>query len=100
VHVVWGIIASLAALHLPLILFVPWPIKWIPAIGILPIAVLDCLIILGVGRTGPIKKPHTAFWSDGGLTVHNPDLSSSVRVDGPSGNWKFEGARFLLRFSC
>jgi len=43
----WGVIVFLLILHVPLILFVPWPSRWIPAIGILPIGVLDCLIFLG-----------------------------------------------------
>jgi hypothetical protein len=43
----WITITALLALHFPLILFVPWTSSWIPAVGIWPLAVLDCAIILG-----------------------------------------------------
>jgi hypothetical protein len=43
----WITIAGLLALHVPLILYVPWTNRWIPAVGILPIGVLDLAIILG-----------------------------------------------------
>ncbi|HEX3437686.1 MAG TPA: hypothetical protein VHT24_13035 [Pseudacidobacterium sp.] len=37
-----------AALHLPLILFVPWTTKWIPAILIAPIGIADLYLMLWV----------------------------------------------------
>jgi hypothetical protein len=43
----WITIACLLALHVPLILDVPWTSRWIPAVGIFALAVLDCAIILG-----------------------------------------------------
>src|ERR1700723_694072 len=43
----WSTIVVLLTLHIPLILYVPWTSRWIPAAGILPIGVLDCAIILG-----------------------------------------------------
>jgi hypothetical protein len=43
----WIAVAVLLALHLPLILLVPWTSRWIPAVGILPIGILDLAIILG-----------------------------------------------------
>jgi len=43
----WLTLAGLAALHVPLILLIPWTASWIPAFGIWPVAVLDCAIILG-----------------------------------------------------
>lgn len=46
----WGVMTLMLVLHVPLVLLVRWPHRWIPAIAILPIAVLDCLIILGVVR--------------------------------------------------
>ena len=46
----WGIIALLLALHVPLLLFVPWPSGWVPAIVAMPFAVLDCMIVLGAVR--------------------------------------------------
>jgi len=46
----WGIIVSLLVLHIPLFILVRWPQGWTPAIGMLPIGVADCLIIVGVVR--------------------------------------------------
>ncbi len=43
----WITTACLFALHIPLILYVPWADRWIPAVAILPIGVLDLVIILG-----------------------------------------------------
>lgn len=43
----WVTFVCLLALHVPLILYVPWTSRWIPAIGILPIGVLDLVAILG-----------------------------------------------------
>ena len=43
----WITIGCLLALHIPLILYVPWTGKWVPAIAILPIGVLDLVVILG-----------------------------------------------------
>src|SRR3954451_25209020 len=36
----WGIMAAIAGLHVPLILFVPWTSKWVPALAI---AAIDSL---------------------------------------------------------
>jgi hypothetical protein len=44
----WITIIILAALHLPLILFVPWTTKWIPAILIAPIGIADLYLMLWV----------------------------------------------------
>jgi hypothetical protein len=46
----WGVLVLVFALHIPLLVFVRWPHGWIPAIAILPIAVADCLVILGIFR--------------------------------------------------
>jgi hypothetical protein len=46
----WGIILLVFVLHLPLFLLVRWPDGWLPATGLLPIGVADCLIILGAVR--------------------------------------------------
>jgi len=43
----WITIVALLALHSPLILLVPWTSRWIPAVGILPIGLLDLAVILG-----------------------------------------------------
>jgi hypothetical protein len=44
----WGTVFFLAALHLPLILFVPWTTKWIPAIVIAPFGIADLYLMLWV----------------------------------------------------
>lgn len=58
----WGIMAFLAALHVPLILFVPWTTKWIPAIVVIPIGIADSYAMLWViSVVGKImKEPKTA----------------------------------------
>jgi hypothetical protein len=43
----WGVIVLVFVLHIPLFLFLRWPHGWTPAVAILPIALMDCLIILG-----------------------------------------------------
>ena len=40
--------AFLATLHLPLILFVPWTTKWIPAVVIAPFGIADLYAMLWV----------------------------------------------------
>jgi hypothetical protein len=44
----WVAIATFAALHVPLILFIPWTTKWIPAIVIAPIGIADLYLMLWV----------------------------------------------------
>ncbi len=44
----WITMASLAALHAPLILFVPWTAKWIPVLVIIPIGIADLYAMLWV----------------------------------------------------
>jgi hypothetical protein len=44
----WITIASLAALHVPLILFIPWTTKWIPVLVIIPIGIADLYAMLWV----------------------------------------------------
>jgi hypothetical protein len=44
----WGIIVLFFALHIPFFLLIRWPHGWVPAIVMAPIAVVDCLIFLGV----------------------------------------------------
>jgi hypothetical protein len=38
----------LAALHIPLILFVPWTTKWVPAIAIALIDSADLIVMLAI----------------------------------------------------
>ena len=42
----WGTMAVIAALHVPLVLFVPWTSKWVPALVIAVIDSADCCLIL------------------------------------------------------
>ncbi len=44
----WVTIATLLAVHIPFLLIIPWPSRWIPAISVLPFGVVDCGLILGV----------------------------------------------------
>jgi hypothetical protein len=44
----WITIACLAGLHLPLILFVPWTTRWIPAFVIAPFGIADLYAMLWV----------------------------------------------------
>lgn len=44
----WITMAFLAALHLPLILFVPWTTRWIPAFVIAPVGIVDLYVMLWI----------------------------------------------------
>jgi hypothetical protein len=44
----WGTMTILAALHVLLILFVPWTTKWIPALVVIPIGIADLYVMLWV----------------------------------------------------
>ncbi len=44
----WGTMAGIAAFHIPLILFVPWTTKWVPAPAIAGIDSLDFCLILWI----------------------------------------------------
>jgi hypothetical protein len=44
----WGTMAILAALHVPLILFVPWTTKWVPALAIAAIDSADLIVMLAI----------------------------------------------------
>ena len=44
----WGTMAILAALHVPLVLFVPWTTKWVPAIAIAAIGSADICVMLAI----------------------------------------------------
>jgi hypothetical protein len=44
----WGTMAAIAALHVPLILFVPWGTKWVPALAIAVIDSADFCLVLWV----------------------------------------------------
>ena len=44
----WVTMTAIAACHVPLILFVPWTTKWVPAFMIVPIGIADLYVILAV----------------------------------------------------
>lgn len=44
----WITLTILAALHVPLILVVPWTTKWVPAIVIIPIGIVDLYVMLAI----------------------------------------------------
>lgn len=44
----WGTMAILAALHVPLVLFVPWTTKWVPALAIAAIDSADLIVMLAI----------------------------------------------------
>jgi hypothetical protein len=44
----WITIAVIVALHVPLILFVPWTTKWVPVFAIAPIAIADLYAVLAI----------------------------------------------------
>jgi hypothetical protein len=44
----WGTMTILAALHVPLILLVPWTTKWVPAIAIGLIDSADLIVMLAI----------------------------------------------------
>jgi hypothetical protein len=58
----WITMTILAALHVPLILFVPWTTKWVPAIAIAVIVSADICVMLAilsvVGKF--MKRPKTS----------------------------------------
>jgi hypothetical protein len=44
----WGTMAILAALHVPLILLVPWGTRWVPALAIAAIDSADLIVMLTI----------------------------------------------------
>lgn len=44
----WITMTVIAALHVPLILFVPWTTKWVPAIVVIPIGLADLYAMLAI----------------------------------------------------
>lgn len=58
----WITMAFLTALHVPLILLIPWTTMWIPALVLTPIGIVDLYTMLWVisliGKT--VKRPKIA----------------------------------------
>jgi hypothetical protein len=55
----WITMITILALHIPVILLVPWTTKWVPAIVVMPIAIADLyamLAIISVVR-GFVERP-------------------------------------------
>jgi hypothetical protein len=44
----WITMAFLAALHVPLILFIPWTTQWIPVLALIPVGIADLYAMLWV----------------------------------------------------
>lgn len=44
----WGTMAAIAILHLALIIFIPWPATWVPALLMTVISTVDFFLILWV----------------------------------------------------
>jgi hypothetical protein len=69
----WATMTLLAALHLPLILFVPWTTRWIPAVVIAPVGIADLYAMLWVlsvvGRFMEEPKPSNDGHSSSGDTT-------------------------------
>ncbi len=70
----WITRAVIAALHVPLILFVPWTTKWIPALAMTVIATADFSLILWillivekfiVARKTPEDRPRSGLGNEG-----------------------------------
>jgi hypothetical protein len=63
----WGTMAVIAAVHIPLILFVPWGTKWVPALAIAVIDSADFCLILWIlaavgkfmGEPKPTERTHS-----------------------------------------
>lgn len=43
----WAVIVLMLGLHVPVVFVVRWPEQWVPPIGLVPMALADCLIIAG-----------------------------------------------------
>jgi hypothetical protein len=69
----WITMASLAALHLPLILFIPWTAKWIPVLIIIPIGIADLYAMLWV--VSVVGK-----FMGGSITAYSEHNSRSTRT--------------------
>jgi hypothetical protein len=53
----WGIMAVIVALHIPLVLFVPWGTRWVPALAIAAIDSVDfCLILWILSFVGKLME--------------------------------------------
>jgi len=46
----WGVIGFVLALHVPLVLLIQWPDRWVSRFTLLPIGIADLLITVGVVR--------------------------------------------------
>jgi hypothetical protein len=44
----WSVISSAAAYHILLIMFIPWTVRWIPALVVAPILFADLVLLLWI----------------------------------------------------
>jgi hypothetical protein len=44
----WSVVVILASLHVPLILYIPWTTKWVPAFSIAAIDSIDFCVMLAI----------------------------------------------------
>jgi len=57
----WGILILIAALHVPLIMFIPWTTQWVPALAIGVIDSADfCLIVWILAAVGRLMEGSNA----------------------------------------
>jgi hypothetical protein len=77
----WGTMAVIAALHVPLILFVPWTNRWVPAMAIAGIDSLDfCLILWILAVVGKLmREPKAAELRAANTEKH--ESTSGLKTD-------------------
>jgi hypothetical protein len=49
----WPTVIAIAAIHVPLIWFVPWTSRWVPAVIITPFCIVDALVMLAIINSVP-----------------------------------------------
>ena len=66
----WAVMAVVLALHVPLIVYWRWPDRWIPGIALMPFALADIAIILGIVRVA--ERLSGAKSGEGEIPEGNP----------------------------
>jgi hypothetical protein len=55
----WLIIVGIALMHVPLFVYVSFPKSWIPAVALMPVAIVDYIVVLAAIRAGAKRfEPH------------------------------------------
>ena len=70
----WTTIAVIVALHVPIIQYVPWSGKWVPAFVILPFCFVDIIAILALIH---LAEKHMKPSED----RDNPNVSNDLKAD-------------------